>query len=82
MIYNPKISTLEDREDLDKLAMEELYRILIAYEMRIGKDNSQNKEATFKAYKVAEKSKAKMMKKNFLLKILRKVQVSSKWNYP
>ena len=37
--------------------MEELYGILIAYEMRIGKDNSQKKESTFKASKVAKKSK-------------------------
>ena len=59
MIYNPKISTLEDREDLDKLTMEELYGILIAYEMRIGKNNSQKKEEYFKAYKVAKKSKTK-----------------------
>ena len=60
MIYNPKISTVEDREDLDKLAMEELYGIPIAYEMRIRQDNSQKKEATFKASKVAKKSKTKI----------------------
>ena len=57
MIYNPKISTLEDRESLEKITMKELHGILIAYEMRIGKDNSQNKEEAFKAYKVAKKSK-------------------------
>ena len=53
MIYNPKISTQEDREDIDKLTMEELYGILIAYEMRIGKDDSQKMEASLKASKVA-----------------------------
>ena len=37
--------------------MEELYGILIAYEMRIGQDNSQKKEAAFKESKVAKKSK-------------------------
>ena len=37
--------------------MEELYGIFIAYEMRFGKYISQNKEETFKAYKVAKKSK-------------------------
>ena len=57
MIYNLNISTLQDREDLNKLTMEELYGILIAYEMRIGQDNSQKKEAAFKASKVAKKSK-------------------------
>ena len=60
MIYNPKISTLEYREYINKLTMEELYGILIAYELRIGKDNSQKKEATFKASKVANKSKTKI----------------------
>ena len=44
MIYNPNISTLEDRENLDKLTMNELYEILIACEMGIGQDNSQKKE--------------------------------------
>ena len=57
MIYNPNISTLEDREYLDKLTMEELCGILIAYEMRIGQDNSQKKEVDFKASKVAKKYK-------------------------
>ena len=47
MIYNPKISTLEDRENIDKITMNELYGILIAYEMRIRQDNSQKKEATW-----------------------------------
>ena len=65
MIYNPKISTLEDREDLEKLTMEELYGILLAYEMRIGKDNSQKKEADFKSSKVAKKSKTKIQSKDF-----------------
>ena len=57
MICNPNIYALEDRENLDKLAMEELYGILIAYEMRIEQDNSQKKEATFKT---SDKSKAKI----------------------
>ena len=30
----------EHREDLDKLTMDELHGILIAYEMRTGKENS------------------------------------------
>ena len=54
MIYNPNISTLEDRDYIDKHTMEELYGILIAYEMRIWQDNSQNKEENFKASKKAK----------------------------
>ena len=65
MIYNPKISTLEDRENLDKLTMNELYGILIAYVMRIGQDNSQKKEATLKASKVAKKFKTKIQSEDF-----------------
>ena len=33
--YHSKISSLEDRKNLGKLAMDELHSILIAYEMRI-----------------------------------------------
>ena len=65
MIYNWKISTLDDREYLDKLTMEELYGILIAYEMRIGQDDSQKKEASLKASKVAKKSKTKIQSEDF-----------------
>ena len=60
MIYNPNISILEDREDLDKITMEKLYGILVAYEMRIGKENSQKKEANFKESKVTKKYKTKI----------------------
>ena len=45
--------------------MEELYGILIVYEMRIGKDNTKNKEETFKASKVAKKSKTKIQLEDF-----------------
>ena len=60
MIFNLNISTLEYRENLDKLTMEELYGILIAYEMRILQDNSQKMEENFKASKVAKKSNEKI----------------------
>jgi sirohydrochlorin ferrochelatase len=33
--FNPKISTLEERSDLDSISMDELYGIFIAYEMRM-----------------------------------------------
>ena len=29
MVYNPKVSTLEDREDIHKLTLDELYVILM-----------------------------------------------------
>ena len=46
--YKPKVSTLEDREKLGELTMDELYGILTAYELRLGIDNTSKGEATFK----------------------------------
>jgi hypothetical protein len=40
MRYDAKVSTLEDRENLEKLTMDELHGVLIAYEMRTGKIKS------------------------------------------
>jgi hypothetical protein len=34
MRFDPKISTLEERADLDSIIMDELHGIFIAYEMR------------------------------------------------
>ena len=34
MIFDSKFSTLEERQDLDKLSMDELHGTLTAYEMR------------------------------------------------
>jgi hypothetical protein len=36
MRYDANVSTLEDREDLEKITMDELHGMLIAYEMRTG----------------------------------------------
>ena len=57
MIYNPKISTLEDRENLSTLAVDELYGILIGYELRIGRENFPKEEATFKVFKKTKNHK-------------------------
>jgi hypothetical protein len=51
MKFDPKISALEERIDLDTLSMDELHGIFTAYEMRIEQENPSNKEATFKASK-------------------------------
>jgi hypothetical protein len=55
--FDSKISSLEERTDLDALEMDELHGILTAYEMRTSGENSFRKEATFKV--------AKKDKKNF-----------------
>ena len=49
MSYNPKVSTLEERDDLKNITMDELHGILTAYEMRIGQNGSSRKEAYFKS---------------------------------
>ena len=49
MRYDPKVSTLEERDDLKKVTMDELHGILIAYEMRTRQNGSSIKESYFKA---------------------------------
>jgi len=48
LIFNANVSTIEEIKDLDKLMMDELHDILIAYEMGIKKEKPTNKEANFK----------------------------------
>jgi hypothetical protein len=51
MKYDSKVCTMEYREDLNKLTMDELHGILIACEMRTGQENTSKMETTFKASK-------------------------------
>jgi hypothetical protein len=51
MRCDSKVSTLEYREDLENLTMDELHGILIAYEMTTWKENSSEMETSFKASK-------------------------------
>jgi hypothetical protein len=55
MRFDPKISTLEERTDLDSISMDELHGIFTAYEMRTEQENLVTKEATFKASKKTKK---------------------------
>jgi hypothetical protein len=64
MRFDPKISSLEEREDLATLSMDELHGILTAYEMRTEQDNPSRKEATFKASKKTKKKNKKNSKSN------------------
>ena len=43
MKYDSKVSTLEERDDLDLMKIDELHGIFTSYEMRIGQDGSSNK---------------------------------------
>ena len=47
--FNPKVSVLEHRSDLNDLTMDELYRILTSYKMRTEPDNGSRKLVAFKA---------------------------------
>ena len=56
MRFDTKISTLEERSDLNSISMDELYGNFIGYEMIIEHENPHIKEASFK---VSKKSKKK-----------------------
>ena len=51
MVYNPKVSTLEERQYTEKITLDELYGILTSYELRIGWENHSKEEATLKVLK-------------------------------
>jgi hypothetical protein len=55
MRFDPKISTLEEREYLNSITMDKLHGIFIAYEMRTEQENPDIKEASFKASKRSNK---------------------------
>jgi hypothetical protein len=64
MRFDPKISTLEERTDLDSISMDELHGIFTAYEMRTEQENPGTKEATFKASKKSKKKGKKKEKED------------------
>jgi len=47
MRFDPKILSLEERQNLAMLSMDELHGILTTYEMRTKHENSSKREATF-----------------------------------
>jgi hypothetical protein len=55
MRFDPKISALEEREDLDSITMDELHGIFTTYEMSTEQENLDIKEETFKASKRSKK---------------------------
>jgi hypothetical protein len=62
MRFDPKISTLEERTDLNSISMDKLHGIFTTYEMRNQQENPDIKEATFKASK-RSKQKGKQKEK-------------------
>jgi hypothetical protein len=57
MRFNPKISTLEERSNLNSISMDELHGIFTAYEMRTQQENPNVKEEAFKSSKRSKKKK-------------------------
>jgi hypothetical protein len=49
--FNPKVSAIEELNDLKNMSINQLLGTLTAYEMRINKDKSSTREASFKANK-------------------------------
>jgi hypothetical protein len=49
--FNPKVSSIEELNDLKSMPFDQLIGKLNAYEMRIGKDKSTSREASFKVDK-------------------------------
>ena len=59
MLYNPKVSTLEDPDNLSQLTMDELYGILTTYELILDHNNLPKGEASFKVLKKIKNHKKK-----------------------
>jgi hypothetical protein len=57
MRFNPKISALEERSDLNSISMDELHGIFTAYEMRTEQENLDVKEVAFKSSKRSKQKK-------------------------
>ncbi|KAH9299593.1 hypothetical protein KI387_031275, partial [Taxus chinensis] len=61
LIFNAKVSAIEEMKDIDKLSMDELHGILTAYEMRTKSNKPAKKEA---ALKISKKKAIKESKAN------------------
>jgi hypothetical protein len=76
MRFNPKISALEERSDLNSISMDELHGIFTAYEMRTEQENPDVKEAAFKASK---RSKQKKRNNNNIAAATTSWKMMKKW---
>jgi hypothetical protein len=57
MRFNLKISTLEERSDLNSISMDKLHGNFTTYEMRTEQENPNVKDAAFKESKISKKNK-------------------------
>ena len=80
MRYDPKVSNLEERDDIKKVTMDELHGILTAYEMRTGQNGSSRKEAAFKS-SIKNQSETQIMRKLCSLINLREGKENTRGSY-
>jgi hypothetical protein len=78
--FNPKVSAIEEINDLKALSIDQLLGTLISYEMRIGKDKPTSRETSFIAYK-NEDSELDEIEAKFVRR-QRKDHGSTKENFP
>jgi hypothetical protein len=78
--FNPKVSAIEELNDLKNLSIDQLLGTLIAYEMRINKDKSSTREAYFKADKNTD-SKFEYIEAKFMRR-LKKGSGKYQWKFP
>jgi hypothetical protein len=76
MRFDPKISALEERSDLNSISMDKLHGIFTTYEMRTEQENPYIKEVAFKASK---KSKQKEGKKKNIATTMTSRKMMKKW---
>jgi hypothetical protein len=65
MRFDPNISSLDERECLGKLSMDELHFIFTSCEMREKQENISRKEVVFKKSKKTKKKYKNKSKSNF-----------------
>jgi hypothetical protein len=57
LIFDAKVSTIEEMKDIGSLTMDKLHGILTTYEMRTEKENPSKREVTFKSSKKTKNGK-------------------------
>ena len=55
--FDPKVSSLEERKDLDSITLDKMHGIVTTYEMRIEINQSPKREPTFEYSKKIRKDK-------------------------
>jgi hypothetical protein len=78
--FNPKVSSIEELNDIKDLDFDKLLGTLTAYEMRIGKYKSTTREASFKADKNEESEPDEIEEK--IVRRLKKGSVKYQGKFP